>query len=90
MMTFHAQGKLKGNHVNIAGEIKHKRFYRKSDFRLSSGVYLLMWGFHRRGHKTFWRCFLKIQLGLMELSSKSYNSSRLYSIFVNFGEPLLR
>ena len=26
--------------------------------------------------------------GLMELSSKSYNSSRIYSIFVKFGEPL--
>ena len=26
--------------------------------------------------------------GLMELSSKSYNSSRFYFIFIKFGEPL--
>ena len=36
------QTKLKGNRVNIAREIKRERFYRKSDFRASSGVCLLM------------------------------------------------
>ena len=36
------QTKLKENCVNIAGEIKRERFYRKSDFRVSSGVCLLV------------------------------------------------
>ena len=54
------------------------------DFHASPGVCLILTqGFHRRGHKTSLHHFLKVHFGLMGLSSKSYNSTRIYEFMSN-------